>query len=231
VLGIDVVRIPTHRPIRRRDLGARLYRHGAARDAAAARSAIAAAAQGRAALIGTRSVAASERIAALLEAAGVAHRVLNAKQDAEEASIIAEAGQPGRVTVATNMAGRGTDILLAPEVKAAGGLHVVLTEFHDSKRIDRQLYGRAGRQGDQGSFESLVALDDELFGAHAGMLARWIGAHCRPDPQGLLPGWSVALLRHWAQSRAEAHHADVRAQTLGRERDTDRLLAFAGRSE
>jgi preprotein translocase subunit SecA len=108
---------------------------------------------------------------------------------------------------------------------------VVLTEFHDSKRIDRQLYGRAGRQGDQGSFESLAALDDELFGAHAGMLARWIGAHCRPDAQGLLPGWSVALLRRWAQYCAEAHHADVRAQTLGRERDTDRLLAFAGRSE
>lgn len=231
VLGLDVLRIPSHRPVQRHDLGARLYRAADARDAAVAEAAIREATRGRAVLVGTRSVAASERIAALLEAAGVAHRILNAKQDAKEADIVAHAGKPRRITVATNMAGRGTDIHLAPEVRAAGGLHVVLTEFHDSKRIDRQLYGRAGRQGDPGSFESLVALDDELFVTHAGALTRWIGEFCRSDEQGRMPGWAVLLLRHWAQARAEAHHADVRAQTLTRERDNDRLLAFAGRPE
>jgi preprotein translocase subunit SecA len=231
VLGLDVVRIPTQRGIQRRDLGARLYATCAGRDAAAARSAIAWAAKGRAVLVGTRSVAASERISALLAAAGAEHQVLNAKQDAQEAAIIGAAGQAGRITVATNMAGRGTDILLAPEVKAAGGLHVVLTEFHDSKRIDRQLYGRSGRQGERGSFESLVALDDELFQAYGGRLACWIGARCPAGPDGALPAWCVGLLRRWAQWRAESHHADVRAQTLANERETDRLLAFAGRSE
>jgi preprotein translocase subunit SecA len=231
VLGLEVLRIPTYRRVLRRDMGAHIYRCAAARDAAVAAAAIRESARGRPVLVGTRSVAASERIAALLAAAGAAHQVLNAKQDAGEAAIIARAGEPGCITVATNMAGRGTDIHLAAGVRAAGGLHVVLTEFHDSGRIDRQLYGRAGRQGDPGSFESLVALDDELFTTHAATLARWIGARCRPDAEGRLAGWSVALLRRWAQARAEAHHADVRAQTLARERDTDRLLAFAGRPE
>ena len=89
--------------------------------------------------------------------------VLNARQDREEAEIVAEAGQAGRITVATNMAGRGTDIRLHPAVSEAGGLHVILTEYHESRRIDRQLFGRCARQGDPGSYESIVALDDELF--------------------------------------------------------------------
>ena len=94
--------------------------------------------------------------------------MLNARQDAREAEIIAQAGQRGRITVATNMAGRGTDIVLSPEVRQAGGLHVILSECHDAGRIDRQLFGRAGRQGDPGSCEAIVSLDDELFVAHAG---------------------------------------------------------------
>ncbi|CAN7323036.1 hypothetical protein LJR039_001643 [Pseudorhodoferax sp. LjRoot39] len=231
VLGLDVLRIGTHRRILRRDLGTRLFAQGAQRDAAVVQSALAQAAKGRAVLVGTRSVAASERIGALLAAAGAAHLVLNAKQDAQEAAIIAGAGAPGRITVATNMAGRGTDIHLDAAVRSAGGLHVVLTEFHDSTRIDRQLYGRSGRQGDPGSFESLVALEDELFTTHATALQAWVRARCRPDASGRLPGWAAHALRRWAQRRAEAHHADVRRQTLGHERDNDRLLAFAGRPE
>ena len=231
VLGIDVQRIPTHRKVLRRNLGTQLFRRSADRDAAVARSAMREAAAGRAVLVGTRSVGASERIAALLQAEGVAHCVLNAKQDAVEADIIAQAGAPGRITVATNMAGRGTDIHLAPEVKQAGGLHVVLTEFHDSTRIDRQLFGRSGRQGDPGSFESLVALDDELFATHAAALRAQVARLAPVDAEGRLPGWCAWLLRRWAQSRAESHHAEVRAHTLSRERETDRLLAFAGRPE
>lgn len=231
VLGLDVLRIGTHRKVLRCDLGVSLFAQSAQRDAAVLRSALTQAALGRAVLVGTRSVAASERIGALLVAAGAPHQVLNAKQDVEEAVIVACAGESGRITVATNMAGRGTDIHLAAAVRSAGGLHVILTEFHDSMRIDRQLYGRSGRQGDPGSFESLVALDDELFTAYAPALQRWVRGHCRPDAQGRLPDWAARALRRWAQQRAEAHHADVRRQTLSHERDTDRLLAFAGRPE
>jgi preprotein translocase subunit SecA len=231
VLGSNVQRIPTHRPVQRKDCGTRLFARSADRDAAVVLAARRESQRGRAVLVGTRSVGASERIAALLQVQGVPHCVLNAKQDAEEAAIVAQAGQRGRITVATNMAGRGTDIHLDPAVRSGGGLHVILTEFHDSTRIDRQLFGRAGRQGDPGSFECLVALDDELFVTHAGTLRERIARSVRADDAGLLPRWCAALLRRWSQWRAETHHAEVRAQTLSRERDSDRLLAFAGRAE
>jgi preprotein translocase subunit SecA len=227
VLGTDVTRIPTHRRVLRQALGTRLFRDAAARDAAVVAAARREAARGRAVLVGTRSVAASERIGALCAAAGLAPTVLNAKQDADEAGVIAQAGHAGRVTVATNMAGRGTDIELEPQVRAAGGLHVVLTEFHDSPRIDRQLFGRAGRQGDPGSYECLVALDDEVFQQHAPRLLRALARL----PGEELPRWAAALLRRAAQRAAEAHHAEIRRHTLQQERQTDRLLAFAGRPE
>jgi len=185
-------------------------------------------------LIGTRSVAASERLAALCQAAGLPLAVLNAKQDGQEADVIAQAGRRGQVTVATNMAGRGTDISLDDDVHRAGGLHVILTEFHDSTRIDRQLFGRAGRQGDPGSYECLVALDDELFTAHAPRLAAWLARGAQNTKAGqrhtIHPWWASALQR-FAQRTAEAHHAEVRRHTLAQERTTDRLLAFAGRPE
>jgi preprotein translocase subunit SecA len=225
---VAVVRIPTHRPVQRRALGTRMFRASAQRDAAVVAAARRETAAGRAVLIGTRSVAASERIAALCAAAGLPHAVLNAKQDAGEAAIIAAAGSPGQVTVATNMAGRGTDITLADAVRSAGGLHVILTEFHDSTRIDRQLFGRAGRQGDPGSYECLVALSDELFAAHAAALTAWLGRHSRSL---LVAPALAALLQRWAQRAAETHHAEIRRHTLAQERETDRLLAFAGRPE
>ncbi|MCV2361696.1 hypothetical protein LNV08_22260 [Paucibacter sp. TC2R-5] len=229
VLGVAVVRIPTHRPVQRRSLGTHLFAASGARDAAVLAAAQRETARGRAVLIGTRSVAASERIAALCAQAGLRHTVLNAKQDADEASVIAAAGRAGQVTVATNMAGRGTDIELDAEVRAAGGLHVILTEFHDSTRIDRQLFGRAGRQGDPGSYECLVSLADELFVSHAPRLATWLSQ--RFSEAAELPGWTAALLRRVAQQAAEAHHAEIRRHTLAQERETDRLLAFAGQPE
>src|SRR5262249_32882064 len=118
--------------------------------------------EGRPILIGTRSIEMSELLSTKLKAAGVDHVVLNAHHDREEATIVAQAGLQGRVTVATNMAGRGTDINPAEGVEAAGGLHVVLTEFHESARIDRQLIGRGGRQGERGTFEIIASLEDEL---------------------------------------------------------------------
>jgi preprotein translocase subunit SecA len=203
----------------------------AARWQAVARSAQRAAVQqGRPVLIGTRTVAASEAVSAVLHAHGIDHVVLNAKQDGAEAQIVAEAGAAGRVTVATNMAGRGTDIALGPGVAEAGGLHVILSEYHDSRRIDRQLLGRCARQGDPGSCESFVALDDELFETHAGWLARRLRPWAQSRPGGL-PTWATEILRRVAQGSAEARHRDVRLQTLQQDRQLAKILAFSGRGE
>jgi preprotein translocase subunit SecA len=171
----------------------------------------------------------SEALSELLRELGIEHLVLNAKQDSNEAEIIALAGQPGRVTVATNMAGRGTDIRLHEAVAASGGLHVILTEFHESQRIDRQLFGRGARQGDPGSAEALVCVDDEVFvrfAAAARRLAlRWSG-----DAEELSARWAESL-RRLAQGKAERTYSRVRIATVQQETRMERLMAFAGRSE
>ena len=120
-------------------------------------------AAGRPVLIGTRSIDKSEQLAELLAARGAAPTVLNARHVEREAEIVSQAGQPGKLTVATNMAGRGTDIRLGPGVDALGGLHVICTELHEAQRIDRQLIGRCGRQGDPGTYRQFLALDDEIL--------------------------------------------------------------------
>ena len=232
VYALDVVRVPTHRPVLRHNLGARVYLRAADRWQAVADQARQMAQQGRAVLIGTRSVEASEAVSAALTAQGLAHALLNARQDAGEAAVIGQAGQPGCITVATNMAGRGTDILLHPDVRAAGGLHVVLTEFHESARVDRQLYGRAGRQGDPGSYVSLVSLDDELFAGFGGLATRWVRRGWVPDqpaPGASLPPAVGQALRRFAQWRAERYFSGGRRRTVTQDRDLDRRLAFGGR--
>jgi preprotein translocase subunit SecA len=177
-------------------------------------------------LIGTRSVKASEEISAVLQAADIEHALLNAKQDQFEAMLVAMAGQPGRVTVATNMAGRGTDIALGPGIAACGGLHVILTEFHESLRIDRQLFGRCARQGDPGSCSVIVALEDEIFSVHAphaaAVLQRWVASGRR------LPVSAMQFLRRLTQANAERKNARLRIQNLKHDRRLDQVLAFSG---
>lgn len=229
VFGLDVLRIPPNRPARRRNLGARVFASSDRRWDAVLESARSVASQGRAVLIGTRSVAASEVISQKLAEAGLEHRVLNARQDEQEANIIARAGTPGRITVATNMAGRGTDIKLDPAVRAAGGLHVILTEYHDSARIDRQLFGRAGRQGDRGSFEALVSIEDELFRSHAPGLAARLGK--KLGREASLGGIMAYVLRRIAQRAAEDHHARIRQHTVETDDRLEKSLAFAGQGE
>ncbi|MEO0829191.1 MAG: prepilin peptidase, partial [Pseudomonadota bacterium] len=170
VYKLSVARIPTNAPVRRQALPTRTFRTEADKWAAIAERARALAMEGRAVLIGTRSVLASETLSDHLTAAGLEHEVLNANADAREADIVSLAGQPGRVTVATNMAGRGVDIRLGRGVEAAGGLHVILSERHDSGRIDRQLEGRTARRGEPGSTEALLSLEDPILDLVQGTL-------------------------------------------------------------
>ena len=218
---------PTHAPLRRRAWQPVLFGSAEARwQAVAHRVAEIAQGKGRPVLVGVRSVEASEVLSRLLDSAGVAHVVLNARQDADEAAIIARAGEPGAVTVATNMAGRGTDIKLDPVSLARGGLHVILTEFHESGRIDRQLVGRAGRQGDPGSWEAMVSLEDELFTRFAAAPTRL----CRAltPRRGRAPRFARSVLRRLAQYRAERQGRLIRLAQGQADRETDRRMAFAG---
>jgi preprotein translocase subunit SecA len=229
--GLSVARVPLHKPSQRAVASPRAWPDAASKWRAVADAAWRAAAQSnRPVLIGTRTVAASEVVSAALRERGLEHVVLNAKQDREEAAIIARAGEPGRVTVATNMAGRGTDIALAPGVAERGGLHVILTDYHDSRRIDRQLLGRCARQGDPGTCEVFVALEDELFRVHAPWLADRLQAWVAGGERGLAPMW-LGLLRAVSQWRAERHHAQQRLYTLRGDRQLARMLAFSGRGE
>lgn len=161
--NLTTVRIPPFRPCRREIYAPRIFSTRNAKWLAVAASVEMILKRDRAVLIGTPSVDSSEEVSRILRQQGIAHRVLNARFDRQEAEIIAQAGQRRQVTVATNMAGRGTDIQLASEVALAGGLHVIATEMHSSSRIDRQLEGRCARQGDPGSFQLLVSLEDELL--------------------------------------------------------------------
>jgi preprotein translocase subunit SecA len=230
VYRLPVVSIPTNKPVRRARLPGRVYATAEAKWTAIVETVRAMHGLGRPVLVGTRSVQASEHLSELLKAAGLPHQVLNARQDQEEAEIIASAGAPGRITVATNMAGRGTDIRLGPGVAELGGLHVIATERHDARRIDRQLYGRGGRQGDPGSYEAIVSVEDEIvqevFHGHAARLVRFLRLK-RP----LLPRWLGAPVVLVAQRLAERRHAGIRRDLLRLDDHLGDLLAFTGRPE
>jgi preprotein translocase subunit SecA len=165
VYKLCVVPVPTNRPVKRTQEPDRVFPTEDAKFAAVVDKVRELQVVGRPVLIGTRSVEKSEKLSELLTRAGIEHQVLNARQNEHEAQVVAQAGQPGRVTVATNMAGRGTDIKLGPGVAKAGGLFVIGTERHEAKRIDRQLLGRAGRQGDPGGGQFFLSLEDELLEA------------------------------------------------------------------
>lgn len=224
VYGLEVVAIPTNKPCQRVVLPAICLPDENAKWLAVAAEAMRHSERGAPVLIGTRSLEASERLSTVLLTAGLPHRVLNARQDAEEAEIIAEAGQWGKVTVATNMAGRGTDIRLGSGVVDVGGLHVILTEFHDSPRIDRQLIGRCARQGDPGAAIAFVAMDDNLFVRNGG----WAFHLCSLTPCSQWSGMPLALLRWMVQRSTAKIQARERRDTLAQDRALDTMLAFAG---
>ncbi|MGV3539924.1 MAG: preprotein translocase subunit SecA, partial [Rufibacter sp.] len=163
IYKLDVVVIPTNKPAQRKDEHDKVYKTMREKYNAVAEEIQELTKIGRPVLVGTTSVEISELLSRMLKLRGIPHQVLNAKQHQREAEIVAEAGKPGTVTIATNMAGRGTDIKLTPESRAAGGLAIVGTERHESRRVDRQLRGRSGRQGDPGSSQFFVSLEDSLM--------------------------------------------------------------------
>jgi preprotein translocase subunit SecA len=163
IYKLDVVTIPTNRPIQRKDYEDLVYKTKREKYNAAIEEVVKCVQAGRPVLVGTTSVEISELLSRMLKLRGIKHNVLNAKLHQREAEIVQEAGMPGTVTIATNMAGRGTDIKLGPGVKEAGGLAIIGTERHESRRVDRQLRGRAGRQGDPGSSQFFASLEDDLM--------------------------------------------------------------------
>ncbi len=214
IYKLDVVVIPTNRPVIRDDKDDLIYKTKREKYAAVIDHIDQLVKQGRPTLVGTTSVEISELLSRMLKLRGIKHNVLNAKQHQLEAQVVAEAGQTGQVTIATNMAGRGTDIKLSPAVREAGGLAIIGTERHESRRVDRQLRGRAGRQGDPGSSQFFVSLEDDLmrlFGSEriAGLM----------DKMGLKEGeviqagmMSKAIER--AQRKVEENNFGIRKRLL-----------------
>jgi preprotein translocase subunit SecA len=213
IYKLDVVAIPTHRDMVRIDSPDVIYKSEKSKFEAVIEEIVEMNKQKRPVLVGTVSVEKSERLARMLERKGVKHNVLNAKQHEREAQIVAEAGQPAAVTIATNMAGRGTDIVLGQGVTDVGGLHIIGTERHESRRIDNQLRGRAGRQGDPGSSKFFISLEDDLmkiFGPAADRIGRLMDSL---EVEPIEHPW-VARSIAGAQKKVEGMHFDARKHVV-----------------
>jgi preprotein translocase subunit SecA len=227
VYGLRVRKIPLNRPSQRRELPTRIYQRAEEKWDAVIKSVTDMQEQGRPVLIGTSSVADSEMLSRKLTAFGIDHRTLNARQDKEEAEIVAQAGKQKQVTVATNMAGRGTDIPLGNGVVQLGGLHVIAACRYDAKRIDRQLAGRCARQGDPGSYESILSLEDELIRKNCCPALIKILNYLTTKGDLFHNKLNRCVIRR-IQLRMEHRHKESRKALLKHERETGRLLAFSG---
>ncbi len=214
IYKLDVIVIPTNRPIIRDDRDDLIYKTKREKYNAVIEEIVRLVEEGRPVLVGTTSVEISELLSRMLKLRGIKHNVLNAKQHQQEAQVVAEAGHAGQVTIATNMAGRGTDIKLSPEVKQAGGLAIIGTERHDSRRVDRQLRGRAGRQGDPGSSQFFVSLEDDLmrlFGS--GRLAGMMDRMGLKDGESIQAGMMSKAIER-AQKKVEENNYGIRKRLL-----------------
>ena len=225
IYKLEVVEIPTHRPMIRDDSNDLIYRDQKAKYKAVVEDIKARHEQGQPVLVGTTDISKSEALSGLLKRQGIPHEVLNAKQHEREAMIVAQAGRPGAVTVATNMAGRGTDIILGgsqngqdegdwtqvhQSVLDAGGLHIIGTERHEARRIDNQLRGRSGRQGDPGSSRYYVALDDDLMRRFGGERIRSVMDWAGLEDDVPIENRVISKSLESAQVKVEAHHFDMR---------------------
>jgi preprotein translocase subunit SecA len=210
IYNLEVVMIPTHKPMIREDFPDSIYKTEEAKFNAAIEEIFEMHAQARPVLVGTVSIEKSERLSRALQKRGTEHEVLNAKYHEREAAIIAQAGQPGAVTIATNMAGRGTDIVLGEGVAAAGGLHIIGTERHESRRIDNQLRGRSGRQGDPGSSRFFIALDDDLMRVFGSERIRGVMNFLGLGDDEKIEHTRINRALEGAQSKVEGHNFDAR---------------------
>ena len=226
VYGLSVLAVPTHVPPRRAKLAPIVCATREEKWKRIVQEVETMRTLGRPVLIGTRSVSASQELSLCLDRARIEHAVLNAEQSADEANVIAGAGRVGTVTVATNMAGRGVDVKVDPEALAMGGLHVVLSERHDARRIDRQMEGRTARKGDRGSTRDILSLEDPILDLAPPRLVEWAGRR-----QGWFRRRAALVLFRVAQMRAERAHASERKDLLDQDRRLGVLLAFSGKSE
>ncbi|MBC6995036.1 preprotein translocase subunit SecA [Neolewinella lacunae] len=214
IYKLDVVVIPTNRPVQRKDQNDLIYKTEREKYNAVIDDITALSQAGRPVLVGTTSVEISEKLSRLLQVRGINHNVLNAKQHQREADIVAEAGRPGKVTIATNMAGRGTDIKINEQVKAAGGLAIIGTERHDSRRVDRQLRGRSGRQGDPGSSQFYVSLEDKLMRYfQSERIAKWMDRAGHKEGDVIQAGIVTKSIEN-AQKKVEENAFGVRKRLL-----------------
>jgi len=225
IYRLRVVPIPTNRPAIRERLPDRVFGASEAKWEAIVEEVCEVHASGRPLLIGTRSIDKSEILSKLLHARGVQHQILNARHIAAEAEIVSRAGHAGHVTVSTNMAGRGTDIKLEDDIRALGGMHVIMTEMHDSARIDRQLAGRCGRQGDPGSYRQYLALDDELLMALGPERAEELETLGATTNEGLE---RYARLFRQAQQITERRHFRDRRALMYHERERKKMQLQMG---
>jgi len=227
IFDLPVVCVPTNRPMRRRRMPVQAFTTWQEKYRAIVDRILSLHAEGRPVLVGTRSVGRSEELSAFLKEHGIEHNVLNARNHAAEAAIIAEAGQRGRVTIATNMAGRGVDILLGRGVADLGGLHVLGTEMHEAGRIDRQLGGRAGRQGDPGSYEFFVCLEDEILERWNKFLARRFRRTAQRK-RGARVGRIYLPLFHLAQRTIERRHLRIRLDLVEHDKHLEEMKGSLG---
>lgn len=230
VYGLQTLKVSTNRPVVRRFLPDRVFLNQQQKWQAVVAEIGRLHKIGRPVLVGTRSVAASEHLSVLVRQAGLDHQVLNAKQNAEEAQIISQAGAAKSITIATNMAGRGTDILLGDGVREVGGLHVIATERHEAARIDRQLAGRCGRQGDPGSYQAFLSLEDPLLdGGRGGLTAKLLQSFSGVNFMlaQLLARRSIMV----AQKSVEKYYAQVRKELFRQDQQQGDLLSFSGKLE
>lgn len=215
IYNMEVITIPTNRPIARKDLPDILYPTLDSKFEAVVKEIKERHAKGQPVLVGTVAIESSERLSQMLNQAGIPHAVLNAKNHAKEAEIIMNAGQRGAVTIATNMAGRGTDIKLGPGVKELGGLAVIGTERHESRRIDNQLRGRSGRQGDPGVTRFYLSLEDDLMKRFGGDRVKlFLDRISDNDDDKVIESRMITKQVESAQKRVEGNNYDTRKQTL-----------------
>jgi preprotein translocase subunit SecA len=223
VYALPVVTIPTNKNSRRKLLSQRVYISDIEKWQAVISSVKNLQKQNRPVLVGTQSLAASEHLSRFLEQEGIEHQVLNARQDKIEAEIVAVAGEAGKVTIATSMAGRGTDIKLTDKVESLGGLHVIITGLHESSRIDRQLRGRCGRQGDRGSYELILSLEDNVITKFWLTILKPLISS--PMPRVLKNSLALHIIRH-CQHSLEKQHERLRKDLILNDEQQRDLLSF-----